>query len=248
MTDVQLRRASFTTTPRPILLILAGTAIVALPISWAIATYLEGFDVPDVPRVLIGLLVVPTTFVALLVITSVVAGLGDRRQLSQAGLTRRYTEDVNPAAMAKAAHQIQMLDRSVLQRVIGIGGTVHAQEISVEFISVEFRELGGAVSIRASGANQVFRPAPGAHFAFPDLGMTDDVGTEYHVFPAGGGGGEDQMQYEFRFVPAIAAEATSLTLAIHDFAARWPLPTADVPAVDSARNSPWRVDVDLVLP
>ncbi len=52
-----------------------------------------------------------------------------------------------------------------------------------------------------------------------DWTATDDQGREYHARAGGGGGGHIQLMRR-TFVPAVAADATSLTLTFTD----WDLP------------------------
>lgn len=199
---------------------------------------------PVAARVLMGLLMVPAFFTLILLTTSIIWGMRER-QRSDALLTAVDTTGRPLSSEWRdAIDRMQELERSRLVRVIGVGLTVEAAEISVEFLAVEVREVGGVVTVRASGA-PVMHSSRAARPASPNLSVSDDVGTRYIVVPGGGGGGEGSMQYDMRFMPSPPAAATRLTLSINDFSpSNW---LFDRPATSDPDPgvAPWKVSVEL---
>jgi hypothetical protein len=127
-------------------------------------------------------------------------------------------------------------------RVIGIGAVVPANGITVEFLALELRGAGGAVTLRAHGSGLA---SPGAEARWPRVGITDDLGTPYVIVPGGGGGSEDSMEYELRFAPAPPADVRTLEIAVVEFSStNGPLERADATA-PLPELAPWRVRVDL---
>jgi len=231
-----------TTTPRPVLLVLAGAIALAVPAGWLIGGYLGGFGVPVGARVLIGLLMIPAFFALILVATSVVWGLRERLR-SQAELSALAGgERTVRADASELMERLQGLELSPLIRVAGIGKIVESHGITVDFLAIEMRQQGGVITLRARGG-PVAAGATGT--VWPMLTVSDDVGTEYVVAPGGGGGGEGSMQYDFWVAPVPPAGARTLELAISEFAPTpWPFVRATEPDRVST-PAPWRATVDL---
>ena len=231
-----------TTLPRPVLLLLAATVALAVPMGWLVGDYLESFGVPLSARVGIGLLMVPAMFALTLVAFSTVSGLHDRRQRSKAELQAVSGDELDRREAKQLFERMQELDRSSLVRVLGIGRAIESDGITVEFLALELRGGGGSITLRAHGRG--LASARGM-VRWPRMAITDDVETKYVIGPGEGGGGEDSMQYELRFIPAPPAGARTLDVAVVDFASTaWPFDRTDerqaVP--DSA---PWHVAIDL---
>ncbi|MGZ8475863.1 MAG: hypothetical protein ACXWWQ_06525 [Candidatus Limnocylindria bacterium] len=231
-----------TSTARPVLLMLLGALALAAPVSWFIGEYLGDFGVPIEARVGIGLLMIPAMFALTLVGTSAAWGLRER-QRSRAELQAVTGGDGKARPDLTDIHaQMQELERSPLTRVMGIGRVVESDGITVEFLALELRGRGGAITLRAHGRS--FASGPGL-LEWPTLSISDDLGTEYVVMPAGGGGGEDSMQFELRFAPAPPAATRTLDVAIVEFSpTTWPFGRATESAVEG-QSAPWRVTVDL---
>ena len=230
-----------TSTPRPVLLMLAAATVLAVPIGWLIGEYLRGFGVPLAPRLGIGLLMVPAVFALTLVATSAAWGLRER-QRSQAELRAIGEGEPIGAESMNLFERMQELDRSPLVRVLGIGAAVETDGITVEFLAVELRGGGGAITVRAQGSGLA---SSGGVARWPRVTITDDLDTTYVVLPGGGGGNDESWQYELRFAPAPPPEARTLDIAVVEFSSTtWPHHQIDE-ADEVAESAPWRVEVDL---
>lgn len=229
-----------TSTPRPVLLMLVAAIALAVLIGWLIGEYLRGFGVPLAARIGIGLLMVPAMFALTLVATSAAWGLRERGR-SQAELRANGQGEPIGADSMRLFERMQELDRSPLLRVLGIGAAVEADGIAVEFLAVELRAGGGAITLRAHGSGLA---SPRGVVRWPRVAITDDLDTRYVLVPGGGGGSEESMQYEVRFAPAPPAEARTLDIAVIYFSSVWPHDQID-DADQTRQSAPWRVEVDL---
>jgi hypothetical protein len=230
-----------TTTPRPILLMLLGALALSLPAGWLMGEYLGRYGVPIEARVVIGLLIAPAIFALMLIAVSVVSGLRERNRM-QGGLQPVAGSELGRAQAIDLFERMQELDRSPLVRVIGIGRVMESDGVTVEFLALELRAGGGSVTLRAHGRG--LASARGT-MQWPTMAIKDDVGTPYVLIPGGGGGGEDSMQYELRFVPSPPAGAQMLDIAVLEFSSSaWPF---DREREDDAvpESAPWRAAVDL---
>jgi hypothetical protein len=226
-----------------VLLTLGGALALAAPIAWLVGVYLASFGVPVAVRILIGLLMVPALFALILVATSIVWGLRER-QRSRASIRAIGTDGRSLGTEERdALDRMEDVERSPLLGVIGIGRTVEADGISVEFLAVELRELGGSITLRASGP-LIEKSSQTALPPWPSLTVSDERGTRYIIIPRGGGGGGGSIHYDLRFMPAPPPAAECLTFGINDFASGWPLgPAASMAShPDAAR---WNVSVEL---
>jgi hypothetical protein len=230
-----------TTTPRPILLMLLGALALAIPVGWFIGQYLGGYGVPLGARIVVGLLIAPAMFAFLLFGTALVSGLrGQDRSVAE--LQAVAGGGLHRAEAIDLFERMQELDRSALVRVLGLGRVIESDGITVEFLALEVREGGGAVTLRAHGrelapARQMVR--------WPRMTIADDAGTRYLLAPGGGSGGEDSMQYELRFVPSPPPHVPVLDIAVVEFSSTaWPFdPTGGTEA--EPRSAPWHIAVDL---
>lgn len=89
---------------------------------------------------------------------------------------------------------------SRLTRVIGIGQQVDVDGVRVELIALEVREVGALLYWKAY-------PAVRRMLGEINVTVSDDRGTEYTTLPAGGGGGDQQVQGELSVIPAPPPDA-----------------------------------------
>lgn len=217
---------------------LAAAIAVAVPIGWLISEYLRGFGVPLGARLGIGLLMVPAVFALTLIATAGVWGLRERTR-SRGELRAIGDGDPIGEDSMRLFEQMQDVDRSPLVRVLGIGAAVETDGITVEFIALELRGSGGAITLRAHGGGLA---SPRGMVRWPTVTISDQLHTRYVVVPGGGGGNEESMQYELRFAPAPPADVRTLHIAVGGFSSTaWP---ADPPH-EVAESAAWRVEVDL---
>jgi hypothetical protein len=230
-----------TTTPRPVLLMLLGALALAVPAGWLMGEYLGSYGVPIEARVVIGLLIAPATFALTLIVVSVVSGLRERDRM-QGGLQPVARSELDRARAIDLFERMQELDRSPLVRVIGIGRVIESDGITVEFLALELRERGGVVTLRAHGRE--LAPERG-EVRWPMVTITDDARTPYVLAPGGGGGGEDSMQYELRFVPSPPPHVPMLDIGVVEFSSTaWPFAREERTGA-APESAPWRIAVDL---
>ncbi len=112
------------------------------------------------------------------------------------------------------------IEASSLRRVVGIGQVAVDVGVSVELIAFEIREAGCVLYWRAHPDQE--RP-----LGEPQFVISDNVGTEYRVRPAGWTGSGRERKGETFVVPGPPEEATSMRVELTRFVA-YRFPREDV--------------------
>jgi hypothetical protein len=145
---------------------------------------------------------------------------------------------------------------SSLRRVVAVGQTRTVGDVAVDLLSLELREAsgGGVMVMRRPRVEQprerlaqvgpfMRRPDHDVpSLLMPELDVTDNVGTRYHAYPAGGGGDDAGYRWEFRFFPAPPTPAAELALTVRRFA---PMPFPDLRRPGEEVVGPWSFRVAL---
>ena len=99
---------------------------------------------------------------------------------------------------------------SPLQRVVAIGQVKDAAGVQVEMIALEIRETGAYLGWRTRAAEE--RPVEE-----PVITVTDDVGTDYHLFPGSSSSSGYASSGETWIAPAPPVRARSLIIEVDSF-------------------------------
>ena len=101
-----------------------------------------------------------------------------------------FAKDFDPlppdemSRLMESADRYKQVEESALDRVIAVGRAVDAGAVRFELIALELRSAGAILYWKAYTDEPVF-------LGQPVVAMTDESGTEFDVFPASGGGGEN---------------------------------------------------------
>jgi hypothetical protein len=147
---------------------------------------------------------------------------------------------------------------SSLERVIGIGQTRVADDISIELIALELRRATGRLTVVVHdpvGQAQQERFAWAADGSQPDirnmpfplqpvLRIEDNLGTTYELDQAGGGGDSASYRLLFVFVPRPPREARTLSVVV-DRLTDHPSGMNIRRTTERTVEGPWRFDIDL---
>jgi hypothetical protein len=157
---------------------------------------------------------------------------------------------------------VEQGNEGALRRVVGIGRSASAGEVTFELLALEIREVVARLTFvfydpeqerREFGIRDVVRrrqPNPNDFSSLlqPRLTLSDDVGTRYQVFPSGGGGGSaGTWRGEVQFVPAPPPGATLLHVSVDRLTDQFwfgAMPGRTRPP--RVIEGPWVFDVELV--
>lgn len=120
---------------------------------------------------------------------------------------------------------------SPLVRVIAVGQSVEANDVVVDLLAVEVREVGAVLHWRALAGHD-------APMLMAEVSISDDKGTSYKVLPAEGGGGAREWQGQTSMVPSPPPDAT-LNIVLESFGPPGFSPMPGYIPMDPVRG-PWR--------
>ena len=133
-----------------------------------------------------------------------------------------------------------LIDRSPLDRVIGVGQAQTSDGVTVECVAIELRGAGGRGLLRTlTPQGHLFSlAAEGAKPTDPVPRLEDDLGTSYTVTMPQWTGGDYTSEMLFRFAPVPPADARRLII-------RAPRSYPYGPSRADATDQWWVFDVDL---
>jgi hypothetical protein len=126
-----------------------------------------------------------------------------------------------------------------LRRVIAIGQSAEASSIVAELIVLEVRDSGAVLLWRTTSEDErLIGP--------PQLAITDDIGTDYTVFPMGWGGSGRESRGEILVTPAPPDAARTLVIEVRSFEdAGWMTAPSPGPLPPEVVLGLWRFEVPL---
>ena len=131
---------------------------------------------------------------------------------------------------------VRAIPRSPLVRVVGVGRTATAADLTVDLLALEVREAGVVIYWRARSTREVI-------LLSADVSIADDRATAYHVIPGGGSGNPEAWEGQSFFLPVPPA-GVRLAITLTSFG---PSPDRPLPAnVPTDRIfGPWQFEVDI---
>jgi hypothetical protein len=218
-----------------------------------------GLQQPGLPAV-VGLLTVAVAGLLVAGFFWRLQRMGSRGYTYTPSADEELTDEELKRRQALAELAESMDESSPLRRVVAVGQTVMIDDVVMEVLALELREDIGRLTIAIrdpAGRAEEERMLSGHSILSstdpsdlptplrPVVHMTDDAGTTYVAWTAGGAGSGANYRYDFFFGPAVPAAAQALTIVVERLTNEPEFPFPGKRRQLREIPGPWRFEVNL---